>query len=106
MQLIPVVKNYVALADRNGERGKVTATDLLLVIPASSGQASGARAGIQNLDPGLRRGDGFVLTNRSELLATSMMKAGQKNADRVPSAEPLGALFALTQRKLTTCEFY
>ncbi len=69
---VHIAKNNVALANRDGERGKLTGTDLLLVIPASSEQASRARAGIQNLDPGLRRGDVFVLTNRSELLATSI----------------------------------
>jgi hypothetical protein len=60
-------------------------TGLSLVIPASSGQASGARAGIQILDPGLRRGDGFVLTNRSELLATSITALlSLPKGDRVP----------------------
>jgi hypothetical protein len=54
---------------------------LSLVIPASSGQASGARAGIQNLDPGLRRGDSFALTNRSELLATSINSPGSNRCD-------------------------
>jgi hypothetical protein len=50
-------------------------TGLPLVIPASSGQASGARAGIQNLDPDLRRGDGSVITNRSEFFGNEYKSA-------------------------------
>jgi hypothetical protein len=51
-QFIAVAKNNVDLPNRDGEPRKFTATGLLFVIPASPGQASGARAGIQNLDPG------------------------------------------------------
>jgi hypothetical protein len=51
-----IAKNNVRLEDRYGESGKFPAMGFLLVIPASSGQASGARAGIQNLDPGSKSG--------------------------------------------------